>query len=230
MVVGVIKHRPIDEFSPEDSNYPKYIYAFFKGDILPGEDPNVTLETSLLLGDFGGRRLIATEMYNDLNNKDPNNRQVELQQKISDSNDGIARIVYGKLPEGSYEPNSPFLCLRLDFDKLLADFNGDDKVNFKDYAILTGEERDISGPNDLPDMIFDNYDIAKFIEYWLETVPAPISKATYDEIHKKIDPILMNHKVNTDFYQQQREKYFAKYGPKEPLEATVNREMPKYAA
>ena len=170
-------------------------------------------------------------MYNDLNNKDPNNRQLELQQKIAESGDGIARIVYGKLPEGNYEYTSPFLGLRLDFEKLLADLDGNDIVNFKDYAILVGKERDISGPNDLQDMVFDTYDIAKFVEYWLETVPEPISKATYDKIRRIIDPVIMKYEfLKSDFYQQQRQKFFAKYGPKEGLEAKLDKPTEKKAA
>jgi hypothetical protein len=176
-----VENRKImSEYSPNDSNYPKYICAFFKGPINTGEDPNVTLEFSLLYGgNFGGRRLIFTEIYNDLNNQNPNNRQIDLQQNITGSTDGVARIVYGKLPAGNYTPDTPFLGLRLDFGKLLADFNGDDIVNLKDYAVLANDwgqtgsnlQGDISGPNDLPDIKVDNYDLAKFIEYWLETAP-----------------------------------------------------------
>ncbi len=140
---------------------------------------------------------------------------------------------------GSYSPNTPYSVVRIDFDRLLADLGGgangeeDGIVNLKDYAILardwgvdrTGQQpretspADISGPNGVPDMKVDIYDLMQMAEQWLmkkEDIPY-VSQAM-----KTIEQVKLNYKINNDFMKEQTEKFYAN------LENTANKEALNY--
>ena len=62
----------------------------------------------------------------------------------------------------------------MDFEKLIADLDGDNTVNFKDFAIMANcwgdEDRriaDVSGPNGIPDCKVAYHDSAIVSRDWL---------------------------------------------------------------
>ena len=164
---------------PADTNNPFHFRFYYNGNINGGEEPNISVEFSFPYDPnyiFGNRKMIfQQEDTNGIN--DSNGYRGDARAEIAAGDANVARIGFGKLPAGTYSPSTPFLHLRLDFDKPLGDLDNDNVVNFKDYAILAErwreEERsiaDISGPNDVPDMKVENYDLAIIARDWLEGV------------------------------------------------------------
>jgi len=160
---------------PTDCNNFK-IEVIYNGTITEGNEPNIVLEFSLPYPNyiFGNRSMIL--MQQDANGVDIETGYRGDARAEINYGGGLASINFGKLPAGTYTPGTPFLHLRLDFDKLIADLDGKDIVNLKDYAILTKywnhEGRciaDMYGPNGVPDLIVDNYDLAKMAEQWLHS-------------------------------------------------------------
>ena len=164
------------EYKPADTNHPFRIKVVYNGTVIEGSEPNTWLEISFPFAPdyiFGDRSMILQQV--DSNGVDkPNGYRGDARAEI-DYGGGLASIPFGKLPAGTYAPDTPFLHLRLDFDKLLADLNNDGVVDFKDYAIAANYWKkegmhisDISGPNDVPDLIVDNYDLARMASDWLK--------------------------------------------------------------
>lgn len=161
---------------PEDTNCPIHFKLFYNGTIAEGEEPNIVLEVSFPFAPdnlFGDRGMIFQQEDSNGNNE-PNGYRGDVRAEI-DYGEGLAGIDFGKLPAGTYTPGTPFLHLRIDFDKLLADLNGDGEVNLKDYAIMAkyyGKEgrhiADISGPNDVPDKNVDYWDLSAFCDDYLK--------------------------------------------------------------
>lgn len=151
------------------------IEVIYNGTITEGNEPNIVLEFSLPYPSyiFGNRSMILTQ-------EDANGVNIETGYRGDaraeiDYGGGLASIDFGKLPAGTYTPDTPFLHLRLDFDKPLGDLNNDNEVNLKDYAVFANRWReegrciaDISGPNNVPDMVVDYYDLAIIAKDWLE--------------------------------------------------------------
>jgi len=143
----------------------------YKGKITQGNEPNNWLEFEFPWGEgykFGNRPMT-------LQQEDANG--VNLSNGLRCDVRAGERIDLGKLPAGDYNPNTPYIHLRLDFDKLLADLDGRGIVNLKDYAILAkywGKEgrciADISGPNGLPDRAVNVWDLMAFTEEYLMDV------------------------------------------------------------
>lgn len=179
--VDIENKKITDEVSPNSSRTAKHVKGYYNGTIKAGSEPNIIVELSWLwaepnVGRFGDMPLIATKEDANGNNIDANGYRGDIRAEMDYSGPDFASINFGKVPAGSYTEDGPyFLHLRVDFDKPLADLDNDYVVNFKDYAILAErwkeEERsiaDISGPNDVPDMKVDNYDLAIIARDWLE--------------------------------------------------------------
>jgi hypothetical protein len=164
----------------EDCNTPFNIKVLYNGTIAIGEEPNIVIEISFPYSSyiFGNESIILTQEDSNGTNE-PNGYREDARAEI-DYGSGLAHIDFGKLPAGTYTPDTPFLYLRVDFEKLIADLNNDNTVNFKDYAVMAqywGKEgryiADISGPDGIPDLIVGTCDLAKLVEQWLSIVYPP---------------------------------------------------------
>ena len=168
-----------DDFRQNSSRTPVHVKGYFNGTIASENEPNITVELSWLwaeedVGRFGDMPLISTKEDANGNNIENDGYRGHIRAEMAYSGPDFASINFGKLPAGTYTPDTPFLHLRLDFDKPLADLNNDNEVNLKDYAFLAKRWReegrciaDISGPNDVPDMVVDYYDLAIIARDWL---------------------------------------------------------------
>ena len=151
--------------------------------------------------------LILTKEDSDGNNIDANGYRGDIRAEMDYSGiPDFASIPLGKATAGTYDENAPYVVqLRVDFEKLIADLNNDNEVNFKDYAIAAKYYNkegkcvaDISGPDGVPDFIVDMYDIAKIVEQWLMRVEDGhiVAKAGLAEkVEKAIRPIINNRFV-----------------------------------
>lgn len=171
------------EVSANSSRTGKHVKGFYNGTITPGSEPNIVVELSWLwadpdVGRFGDMPLISTKEDANGNNIENDGYRGDIRAEMDYSGPDFASIDFGKLAEGTYEPNTPFLHLRVDFKKLIADLDNKNpySVNLKDYVIMSKhwlEEgrclADIYGPNGVPDRIVDYYDIAKMAEQWLQS-------------------------------------------------------------
>jgi len=181
-----------DDYRPVDSNVPFRLKLVYKGNVTQGNEPDNWLEFEFPWGEsykFGNRPM--TLQQEDANGVDLSNG---LRCDVRAIVDNGGEIDLGKLPAGDYTPDTPYIHLRLDFDKLLADLDGRGIVNLKDYAILAkywGKEgrsiADISGPNGVPDMKVDVYDLAKMAEQWLYTVE---DQGLVSKVESVIKPII----------------------------------------
>lgn len=190
------------EISANSSRTAKHVKGYYKGKIKAGSEPNIIVELTWLyaepnVGRFGDMPLIATKETPDGNNIENGGYRGDIRAEMDYSGPDFASIPFGKLPAGSYTPDTPFLHLRIDFEKLIADLDNKNPstVNFKDYVIGTkyyGEEgrylADISGPDGVPDFIVDIYDIAKIAEQWLMRVE---DGHIVSKVERVIRPILM---------------------------------------
>ena len=171
----------MDDFRSNSSRTAAHVKGFYKGNVQAGSEPNIIVELSWLwaepnIGRFGDMPLILTKEDSDGKNIEDGGYRGDIRAEMDYSGPDFASIDFGKIPAGSYTESGPyFLHLRVDFDKPLADLDNDYVVIFKDYAILAErwkeKERsiaDISGPNDVPDMKVDNYDLAIIARDWLE--------------------------------------------------------------
>lgn len=76
---------------------------------------------------------------------------------------------------GTFVSEEPYAHFTIYFDRNLADFNNDGKIDFKDYSELANDFgkqdgnyiTDISGPLGEPDGNVDMYDTQEFSENWL---------------------------------------------------------------
>ncbi len=187
-----------------NTNMPFNMAVYYNGAIAEGEEPNLVLEFSFpYYSDyyiFGNRDMIFQQEDSDgIPNTNGGFRGDA--RALEAYGGGLGKIDFGKVPAGTYEPNTPILNLRLDFDKLLADLNNDNVVNLKDYAVMADywmhEGRciaDISGPdgipdiNGIPDMIVDTYDLAVLMNQWLYTVE---DSDLIAKIESAIQPVLI---------------------------------------
>jgi hypothetical protein len=164
------------DVTQNSSRTARRIKGFYNGTIEPGSEPNIIVEFSWDYpgeGEFGTIPLSVTQEDSDGNNIE-NGYRGDARAEI-DYGSGVASINFGKLPAGSYTENTPFLHLRIDFEKLLADLNNDNEVNLKDYAIAANYWKkegmhisDISGPNDVPDKKVDYWDLSAFCGDYLK--------------------------------------------------------------
>lgn len=171
----------MDDFRSNSSRTSAHVKGFYKGNIKAGSEPNIIVELSWLwaeptVGRFGDMPLIATKEDADGNNIENNGYRGDIRAEMDYSGPDFASIDFGKIPAGNYTENGPyFLHLRVDFEKLIADLNGDNIVNFKDYAIAAkyyNQEgkciADITGPDGIPDMIVDYLDLSEIAGNWLK--------------------------------------------------------------
>jgi len=217
----------IDDTRQNSSRTAVHIKGYYKGTIKAGSEPNIIVELSWdspehNVGRFGDMPLIATKEDADGNNIEVNGYRGDIRAEMDYSGPDFASIDFGKIPAGDYTENGPyFLHLRVDFEKLIADLDSTQNpsgVNLKDYAIgakYYGQEgrsiADISGPNDIPDMIVDMYDLAKIAEQWLMRVEDGhiVSKAGLTEkVEKSIRPILMARQYGNS--EQAQELFYGK--------------------
>ncbi len=157
-----------------------HVKGFHNGTIAPGSEPNIIVELSWQyaepdVGRFGDMPLIATKEDSNGNNIENGGYRGDIRAEMDYSGPDFASIDFGELPAGTYTPDTPFIHLRVDFDKPLGDLDNDNVVNLKDYAIIAKrwrkEERsiaDISGRNDVPDRTVDYYDLGELVGSWLE--------------------------------------------------------------
>ena len=177
--VDIENKKITSEYSPNSSRTAKHVKGYYEGTIVPGSEPNIIVELSWLdaepnKGRFGDMPLILTKETPDGNNL-PYGYRGDIRAEMDYSGPDFASIPFGKLPAGTYTPDTPFLHLRVDFEKLIADLDGHDVVNLKDYAIMAKYWMhegsciaDISGPDGIPDMIVDTYDLARMAGDWLQ--------------------------------------------------------------
>ena len=178
--VDIENKKITSEFSQNSSRTAKHVKGFYNGTIASGSEPNIIVELSWEYaepteGRFGDMPLIATKETPDGNNIEEGGYRGDIRAEMDYSGPDFASIDFGELPAGTYTPDTPFLHLRVDFDKPLGDLDNDNVVNLKDYAIIAKrwreEERsiaDISGPNDVPDRTVDYYDLGELVGSWLE--------------------------------------------------------------
>ena len=224
------------EVSANSSRTGKHVKGFHNGEIPLGQEPNITVELSWLdpepdEGRFGDMPLIATKETADGNNIENGGYRGDIRAEMDYSGPDFASIPFGKLPAGTYTPDTPFLHLRVDFEKLIANLNSTDNpssVNLKDYVIgakywMQGGPciADISGPDGVPDFIVDMYDIAKIAEQWLMRVEDGHIVA---KVEKAIRPTIMSREyANSE--QAQEHFYGAEKAAQLREEATSRRNV-----
>ena len=169
------------EVSANSSRTGKHIKGYFKGTIAEGSEPNMVAELTWLYaepteGRFGDMSLILTKEDSDSNNIVVDGYRGDLRAEMANSGvTDFASIPLGKAPVGTYTENAPYVMqLRLDFEKLIADLDKNNKVDFKDYAILVNQFgkagpnlADITGLDGIPDGVVDYYDLKEFFNQWL---------------------------------------------------------------
>jgi len=178
--VDIEGNKVVTEYSANSSRTAKHVKGFYNGTIASENEPNIIVELSWLwaepdVGRFGDMPLIATKEDSNGNNIENDGYRGDIRAEMAYSGPDFASIDFGKLPAETYTPDTPFLHLRIDFEKPLADLNNDNVVNLKDYAVLAKRWReegkciaDITGPDGVPDMVVDYYDLAIIAKDWLE--------------------------------------------------------------
>ena len=178
--VDIENKKITSEFSANASRTAKHVKGYFNGVIEPENEPNITVELSWLyadptIGRFGDMPLIATKETIDGNNIEDGGYRGDIRAEMDYSGPDFASIDFGQLPAGTYTPDTPFLHLRVDFEKPLADLDNDYIANIEDFLILAKywlyEGRciaDITGADEIPDGTVDFYDFAAFYEDWLK--------------------------------------------------------------
>ena len=122
---------------------------------------------------FGSESFGSQDIIFDSNNLKYGKR-VNVRNAIA-NNSGVEEM--NDLPAGTYVVSAPYASGKLTIGtEPLAELNGDDIVDFKDYTILANDfgnpqgkyAGDISGPLGIPDGYVDMYDLEAFCDNWLQ--------------------------------------------------------------